>query len=138
MWIIHPHGGFLSAVQHNDDPSLLVVRARIAADLEALAWTANADREDGPPFTITGGDLTTDYPWRVIVPRKAFAAYVADLVANVDYGNVKAKVYVNDLNGIPGWRRAEVYGRVWADLLDLERLDPNGRQNMAERQGGQK
>lgn len=118
MWIASTTG-FLSAVQHRDDPRLLVVRARVKADLEPLR--AFVDRAEGAPPEVLSYQFS-DYPWRVIAHRALVAAFVAEAVQAIDYGNYKDAVA--ERQGKP---RAAVYGRVWGAMLDLERLDPDRR-----------
>lgn len=129
--------GFFSAVQHRDDPSLLVVRTRDHADAEHLvAWYAawqgdmakiehalkgHAVPLEGPMPSITTY-AWSDYPWRVIMPRSAWGAFLAETVEDLDYGNFKDAVKARQ-----GADRAGVYSKVWQALLALEDLDPKGR-----------
>lgn len=119
MWILHPQGGFLSAVQHNSDTNVIVVRARIKSDLEELARKAGVH--------ITGGRSDTDYPWRVMVERGEWSQYVEELAEAINYGNFKTRVGQVNTPAINGHDRADIYSRVWGALLDLENLDPEGR-----------
>lgn len=133
MWLITPHGMF-SAVQHRDNPDLLVVRERVYADAERLrTWyqdwldglaTAAGSDLDLPDLPLA--DITvyehSDYPWRVIMPRTAWAAFLAEAAEDIDYGNFKDQVKATQ-----GEDRAHVYARVWAVLLSLEYSDPDGR-----------
>lgn len=130
MWTMTQRG-FFSAVQHNDDATLLVVRTRDNADAQHLRdWYAQwvTDLEDIAPFTQTLPPAEViqyphaDYPWRVILPRTAYAAFMAEAVEDLDYGNFKDAV-----KDAQGPDRAQVYGSVWGVLLRLEDLDPLGR-----------
>lgn len=136
MWTATTRG-FFSAVQHRDDPSLLVVRTRDHADAATLrdwyaAWQADMAKIEtalkgqpvaleGPTPTITSYEVS-DYPWRVIMPRSAWGAFLAESVEDLDYGNFKDAVKATQ-----GADRAAVYANVWAALLRLETLDPLGR-----------
>lgn len=136
MWTATTRG-FFSAVQHNTDPSLLVVRTRDHADATTLrdwyaAWQTDMARiqhaltgkpaaVEGPAPTITTYEWS-DYPWRVIMPRSAWGAFMAESVEDLDYGNFKDAVKARQ-----GADRAGVYSNVWAALLRLEALDPMGR-----------
>lgn len=134
MWLMTPRG-FYSAVQHNTNRDLLVVRTRDRGDAESLkdwyqTWTedvqdlaaqAEVEAPAVPDAVITTYEHS-DYPWRVILPRGAWAAFVAEAVEDLDYGNFKDAVKVNQ-----GYERAAVYTQVWAALLRIEDLDPHGR-----------
>lgn len=139
MWTATTRG-FFSAVQHRDDPSLLVVRTRDHSDAQTLAaWYAdwqsdmtkisaalNPDAAPSPPEgprpAITAYEFS-DYLWRVILPRSAWGAFLAETVEGLHYGNFKYAVRCEQ-----GADRAEVYSRVWSVLLALEDLDPMGLQ----------
>lgn len=136
MWTATTRG-FFSAVQHRDDPSLLVVRTRDHSDAQTLvawyaAWQTDmakiAHALSGKPAPVEGPApaITTyewsDYPWRVIMPRSAWGAFMAETVEDLDYGNFKDAVKHEQ-----GADRAGVYTRVWSALLALEDLDPMGR-----------
>jgi hypothetical protein len=130
MWAMTT-AGFFSAVQHKTDPSLLVVRTRDHGDAARLEdwyvnWCADllsltSEVPDSVPMPEIGVHEWSDYPWRVIMPRTAWAAFMAEQVEDLDYGNFKDAVKATQ-----GAGRANVYGAVWANLL--ERLDPRGRQ----------
>lgn len=129
--------GFFSAVQHRDDPDLLVVRTRDHGDATTLvkwyaAWQADMAKIghalsgqpvplEGPMPTITSYEWS-DYPWRVILPRSAWGAFMAETVEDLNYGNFK-----DEVKKAQGADRAQVYSRVWSVLLTLEDLDPMGR-----------
>lgn len=131
MWTMTTKG-FYSAVQHREDASLLVVRTRDHADAERLEgwyadWMDQLAAHDTtavigmPDPAITSYDHS-DYPWRVILPRTAYGAFLAETVEDLDYGNFKDAVKANQ-----GHDRAQVYSSVWSVLLRLEDLDPDGR-----------
>jgi len=141
MWTMTPRG-FFSAVQHRDDPTLLVVRTRVRADADTLVewyatWAQNlialhakmddlgvdlpSAQEALPDAEVTTYDWS-DYPWRVILPRSAWAAFMAEAVEDLDYGNFKDAV-----KKVQGAARANVYSGVWSVLLRLESQDPQGR-----------
>lgn len=124
--------GFFSAVQHRDDTDLLVVRTRDHGDAETLvAWYAtwkddlavfNGNTQDLLPVPAITTYEWSDYPWRVIMPRTAWGAFLAETVEDLDYGNFKDAVKAQQ-----GADRAQVYSGVWSVLLRLEDLDPKGR-----------
>jgi hypothetical protein len=104
MWIF-TDTGFLSAVEHRDDKSLLVVRAR--------------DRDSLLPLEDMGNEITrssiSDYPYRVIISKKAFAEWTSFMTENIDYPNFKNQVAVTR-----GKKFASVLSGVWARMLDAE------------------
>lgn len=106
MWIATTQG-FYSAVAHREHPDFVIVRARSRTDLEAL-------RKQIPeiePFE----DRTADYRHRALVSRSEWVAAVAQLASEIDYDNFKSAVATRQ-----GAKRAGIYGRVWADLLEIQ------------------
>lgn len=83
MWLFS-ETGFVSAVQHRDDPDMFIVRGRDRKSLEPLAKFAKVKVIENEG---------TDYPFRVFVPRKKFAAWVAKQIENLDYTNYKGRMY---------------------------------------------
>ena len=84
MWIFTTQG-FVSAVQHRADRTLLMVRARTRQALEELADMSEM------------GILQTqsaDYPFRVVVDRESFQSWVALEVELIDYDNFKNAAHV--------------------------------------------
>jgi hypothetical protein len=79
MWIF-TSTGFVSTVQHRDDPARLVVRARDRVSLEPLV-------------ARTGAELNpwrgSDYAYRVVVDRADFEAWLADEARAIAYTNYK-------------------------------------------------
>lgn len=105
MWIF-TQTGFVSAVQHRDDPDLLVVRARDRLSLEPLAAAATLD--------ITT-NATSDYPYRVIVSKDDFAAWTLAQIEDLNYPNFKNQVAVTR-----GKKFASHLSDVWATMLRAE------------------
>lgn len=119
MWTISTEG-FTSAVQDKNDTTQLVIRARARGDLERLIKPlAPADR---PRIIDNEG---TDYPYRVRLPRAAYADLIRAQILGIDYGNFKDAVKARQ-----GKHRAGVYGSIWGVLLRLE------RQHARRRRGG--
>lgn len=85
MWIF-TRRGFISAVQHREEPDTLVVRARAKGHLTALFGSS------AKPETVKG----SDYPWRVYVSKDELVRIVAREVLGIDYANFKSSVK-NDL-----------------------------------------
>lgn len=107
MWLCTTRG-FFSAVEHRDDPSLLLVRARVRQDLVNL-------RELLPRlfWTRIVASPRADYPFRMTVRRADFAAVVSRLITDeLRYPNFKAAV--------PSPSHEAAYHEVWAVLRQLE------------------
>jgi 8-oxo-dGTP pyrophosphatase MutT (NUDIX family) len=110
MWLVTTLG-FFSIVQKPGDKAagLLTVRARVRSDLEAL-------RDAHLPALGAIKETTnTDYRFRAQAPHAAVVAAMAQLVAQIDYGNFKDAVADRQ-----GGKRAKLYHHVWHALLDLQ------------------
>lgn len=105
MWLF-TDTGFVSAVQHRDNPELLVVRARDRLSLEPLAYKLEA------PIT---SNALSDYPYRVIINRADFASWVEQQADEISYGNFKDQVAVTR-----GKKFASILSGVWSRMLDAE------------------
>lgn len=108
MWICL-NNAFVSAVEHNDDPLLLVVRARVDGHLETffagVVPVAELKVEIHPE---------RDYLYRTIVRRHVFAAALAHhVVSGITYGNFKNSVKDDALH--------DAYSHVWLTMLQLQR-----------------
>ena len=101
MWICF-NDGFVSAVQHRDEPSTLMVRARRRDILHALFPDVEV---------IEGG--STDYQYRVVVSKDAFARVLIDRVAEISYSNFKNSVDDDELHAL--------YERFWRLHFDYQR-----------------
>ena len=108
MWLMTTRG-FVSVVQHREDPKVLHVRARVEGDLKEIRakWM--------PGMTEPYSFPHSDYRWRADVSREEFSAGVVKMVEEIDYPNFKNKVAE-----VQGRERAEVYGRVWSVLYELQ------------------
>lgn len=110
MWLITPFGFFSVVQKHGTDH--LTVRARVAADLDALR--ARYLPELGE--TVTGAG--TDYPHRATCSHAAFAAAQVKVALDIDYANFKSHVAQTQ-----GSARAKLYSELWSVLHKLEKLD---------------
>lgn len=110
MWVITDFG-FFSVVQKPGDAEAgtLTVRARVRADLEALARRTPAM---GPIREGAG----TDYAFRAQAPRAALAAAMAQAIEDIGYSNMKARVRKSQ-----GPAREAVLHDVWHSLHALQR-----------------
>lgn len=119
MWI-STLDGFYSIVEHRDDQDVLIVRARDRHDLDRMIARLPALSRKARRFAGWGDPQYTpdaDYPWRMYANRDHVTSYMRRAIDHIDYGNYKNAVAAT---GTRGPRRARLYQRVWAVLLDLE------------------
>ena len=107
MWLFTPFG-FYSVVQKAPGEPL-TVRARVAADLDALR------ERYMPSLSLTIAHAGTDYPYRATISHEDFAAGLAAIARDIDYSNFKSEVHRQQGPG-----RARIYGQLWLDLRGLE------------------
>lgn len=132
MWLVLPHGFYSVVVPHPGDVSdhvvitdsadltdVLVVRARVRSHLAAMLATRVPQPGKRPApmhaLALTGivaAGPVRDYPYRVYLPRSAWAAYVAQAVAGIEYPNFKDAAATAEAKG--GVRR---YGTPWLSFL---------------------
>lgn len=105
MWIFTTQG-FVSAVQHKDDPTTMMVRARERSHLETL-FPNQALVELAP----------ADYPFRVFLPKADFVAWLTEQAEAIDYPDFKSAIPHSHL----GDRYYQACSRVWSLMHDLER-----------------
>lgn len=101
MWIIL-NNAFLSVVAHRTKSEVLLVRARVAGDIERVF-----------PAAKVVENRSADYRFRAEIPRPEVTAALATVVQTIDYDNFKASV-------IDG-RRHDAYMNVWSDLKALQK-----------------
>lgn len=82
MWI-YLNDAMLSIVAHRTQPDDLLVRARVAGDLERAFPHLAGEAVETPD---------ADYRYRIIVPRGDVAQMLADAACNIDYDNFKASI----------------------------------------------
>lgn len=98
MWIASKNG-FVSIVQHRENPDQVVVRARIRRDLELLF----------PQEEILALP-EADYAFRVFVSKEQAMEVISKQIAGIDYPNFK-----NAIAGISSQRdKLEAYHRIWS------------------------
>lgn len=102
MWI-HLNDAFLSIVAHRDDPEWLLVRARVAGDIERTFPSAQVLETP-----------EADYRYRASLPRSEVGRVLAERAAAIDYPNFKSSVAPSD----PA--RKEAYMKVWAVMYGLQ------------------
>lgn len=106
MWVMTT-GGFYSAVEHRDNPELVLVRARAKGDLKRL-------KEYVPTLKIRE-DRGADYRWRTTMTRDEWASVLVALSTTIDYDNFK-----NAVRRKHSVKREGIYHRVWAALTRIE------------------
>lgn len=118
MWVFTT-GGFVSAVEHRDNPELLMVRARdrqsLDSMLDAIELAGHAEGVEHETGEVTMA-APSDYPWRVVVPKSTFAVWAQHEILNgITYENFKDAA---------DEERGDPYHKclmgVWTAMLQLE------------------
>ena len=106
--------GFVSVVQSDTDPDILIVRAR---RIEILQTLFDEDRIKEYEYT--------DYRFRVFCLREEWQDIVSERIENIDYSNFKNSVKDNDLKNMYNqfwWIHAnyqyEIYGTNWLNQYE--------------------
>ena len=105
MWLF-TEKGFYSAVQHDEDEEIIVVRSRLRGDMENILPLLG-----NPTILVNAG---TDYAFRVYVPRTVWSKAVETMTNEIDYTNFKNAVH-------DGTSRDAAYMRVWSAMASLQR-----------------
>jgi len=80
MWILM-NDAMLSIVRHTNQPGAMLVRARLAGDIERVFPQAQV--------VVAGG---SDYRFRAVLLKTVVADAVSKRLLDIDYGNFKASV----------------------------------------------
>lgn len=80
MWIFTKNG-FYSAVEHKDDPEMIVLRSQFKGDLEELGLTSEIAETPA-----------ADYRFRATIPRQRFKNLVCKEIAELNYPKFKPAV----------------------------------------------
>jgi hypothetical protein len=108
MWIA-TNQGFLSIVQHRQDPNTLLVRARTREHLEACIQAATGvDVERS--LRAVQETKHSDYRWRVLMSRAEAGRIVQAAFDAIDYPNFK--------NSVRCPRLSKAYNEVWNALAN--------------------
>lgn len=110
MWLFTKHG-FYSVVAHRDEPDMVLVRARIKSDLEALVAVARS-LDINEPLDIKETPRA-DYAYRIFMPRRVWNVLAAHLTAAIDYPNFKAAVHGDGV-------RDNAYMSIWRVMVNLQ------------------
>lgn len=98
MWI-YLNNAFLSIVQNDDAPEMLLVRARRSGDIESVFPDAGVVETPG-----------ADYAFRSNIGREVVADRIANAILSIDYPNFK--------NSVPDPSRRGIYSSVWNTTLE--------------------
>jgi hypothetical protein len=98
MWIFL-RDSFLSIVQHEDEPRLLQVRARVRGDIERIF-----------PESFVAEDIRGDYRFRAVVGRERVSHAIALRLNQVDYTSL------NDVVEDPN--RSLAYDKAYGAMLE--------------------
>ena len=101
MWVFCK-SGFFSAVEHREDASLVMVRARFRGDLERFLKTHKIKAK----VACTPG---ADYKYRITIKKDEWSKAVSSEAEAIDYDNFKSSVH-------DGSGRDAAYLRCWAAL----------------------
>jgi hypothetical protein len=111
MWIM-TDTGFVSIVQFRDDPSKLLVRARVEDDLY------NVFGEDITVETLPGAD----YLYRTVLDRVDVAEILTMKVFDLDYESHAKDVALDRSAKVPG--RTEAYYGTWSAMAKMQPIPP--------------
>ena len=114
MWVFSKTG-FVSIVQHREEPEILIVRARVLEDLEEFAKTLSLKSKQTVRIEYSE---KADYAFRLYAERKQVVAVVRKMVADINYDNFKKSVEDDSPD------RSRAYMKCWASMnqLQAERL----------------
>lgn len=109
MWIF-ARKGFVSIVRHKSEPDTFLMRARTAADLEAVlsAASVNARRIVSP---------SADYRFRAFLSREQLGRVMESLADSIDYPNFKSAVAADGADDA----RLNAYHTVWHVMQAIQR-----------------
>ena len=100
MWVFL-NDSFLSIVQHREKPELLMVRARIAGDIERAFPGVTASRTPN-----------ADYLFRAEILREVVNVAMNNAVNKINYDNFKNSVDEHD--------RHDAYMKVWETMVRFQ------------------
>lgn len=107
MWIC-ANNAFLSIVNSDIDPTVLMVRARRHGDLEAVF---------GPSVEVTTIP-GRDYQFRAFIKREIVGQVIAKALVDINYGNFKGSTKDRNLH--------DAYMQIWHVMEDLQEIPAYG------------
>lgn len=106
MWVF-TKDGFFSAVQHFDETDTILVRGRVATDLQRLCQITKTEMVENP---------TADYRYRTTITRAAWGDYLQQASRELDYPNFK-----DAMHGVfSDSRRDRAHMEVWSAMNRLQ------------------
>lgn len=112
MWVFTKDGFFAVAENRNDKDTLLV-RARVADDMNRLVNTMEAINMQW--VRLPWRDEEADYLFRGIMTKFAWAYYLGYAAREIDYDSLKSYVMQTD-----GKSRYQVMTVIWNSIAHLE------------------
>jgi hypothetical protein len=100
MWILM-NDAMLSIVRHTAEPEMMLVRARLAGDIERVFPQAQV---------VVGGG--SDYRFRAALPEQEVADAISQRLLDVDYSNFK--------NSVRDRKRHDAYFDVWGVMHRMQ------------------
>jgi hypothetical protein len=113
MWMFSTDG-FISVVAHRDLPGVMMVRARVKADLERIF---------GPDRQIETWP-GADYLYRVLVDREELAQIVADQVREIDYWSHAKDEMIKRAPKTECGTRSKALYTTWSAFAELQPYRP--------------
>jgi hypothetical protein len=105
MWICQ-NQSFLSIVNSDQDPTVLIVRARRKGDIEVVFGP------DSAVTTLPG----RDYQFRAFIRRDVVGQVIAHALMSIDYTNFKGSTKDRHLH--------DAYMDIWHVMADLQEVRP--------------
>jgi len=99
MWVFL-NNAFLSIVAHREEPNMLMVRSRMAGDIEKTFPDAEVIRTDA-----------ADYRYRTTIQRRRVEEVMLNIVHNIGYDNFKSSIPAHETG------RHDAYLDVWSVML---------------------
>lgn len=113
MWVMTTRG-FYSVVQHRDEPTKVMVRARCQDDINNLCELIVRDQRTDPFETPNA-----DYPWRIVTTAVGWTSALTQMSLGIDYDNFKSAVKDD--------AHHDAYLGVWSVMRQLDdRYAPRG------------
>jgi hypothetical protein len=111
MWLLLDTG-FVSIVQHRDDPDLLLVRARVEDDITAVF---------GPDIAVQERH-GADYLYGAVIPRTRVADVLASKVMALDYDSHVKDIAIQ--RSAPADGRSAAYYDTWSAMAQMQSIPP--------------
>jgi hypothetical protein len=110
MWLLLDRG-FISIVEHQDDPSVLQVRSRVKADISNIFPNADVYEHDG-----------ADYLFRANISREEVANIMWEKVMTLDYTSHVKDVAIQ--RSAPAQGRSAAYYATWTAMSKMQPVPP--------------